>query len=190
MKLRVAIAVVVLSLGTLAAQTFRGGIQGTVTDSTGAAVAGAEVTATNTGTTLSRTSTSNDQGDYFFNELPLGDYTVTASKSGFKTQAVKGVSVEVSASQHVDVKLTPGEIKETVEVTAQVPLVDTTSNVMGGTISGKMASDLPISGRDFIKLMVFVPGATADASGVSDSPGTFGQFSINGNRGRANNYLL
>ncbi len=190
MKLRVALAVVVLSLGTLSAQSFRGGIQGTVTDAAGAAVAGAEVTATNTGTTLARTTTSNDQGDYSFNELPLGNYTVTISKAGFKTQTMKGVNVEVSASQHVDVKLTPGEIKETVEVTAAVPLVDTTSNVLGGTISGKTASDLPISGRDFIKLMVFVPGATADASGVSDSPGTFGQFSINGNRGRANNYLL
>ena len=190
MRLRVALAVVLLSLGTLSAQSFRGGIQGTVTDATGAAVAGAEVTATNTGTALARTTTSNDQGDYFFNELPLGDYTVTVSKGGFKTQTMKGVTVEVSSSQHVDVKLTPGEIKEAVEVTAAVPLVDTTSNVLGGTISGKTASDLPISGRDFIKLLVFVPGATADASGVSDSPGAFGQFSINGSRGRSNNYLL
>jgi outer membrane receptor protein involved in Fe transport len=190
MRLRVAIAVILLSLGTLAAQTFRGGIQGTVTDATGATVSGAQVTATNTGTALARTTTSDDQGGYIFSELPLGDYTVTITKSGFKTQTVKGVTVEVAASQHVDVKLTPGEVKETMEVTAAVPLVDTTSNVMGGTISGKTASNLPISGRDFIKLMVFVPGATADASGVSDSPGTFGQFSINGNRGRANNYLL
>ena len=190
MKLRLGIAVMLLCMGTLTAQTFRGGILGTVTDASGAAVAGAQVTATNTGTALTRTATTNDQGDYFLTELPLGDYSVTLSKAGFKTQTMKGVNVAVGASQRVDAQLTPGEVKETLEVTAEVPLVDTTSNVLGGTISGKTAVALPTSGRDYIKLLGLIPGVNADPSAVTDFPGSFGLFSINGNRGRSNNYLL
>jgi hypothetical protein len=68
--------------------------------------------------------------------------------------------------------------------------VDTTRNVQGGTIEGATASEIPVNGRDFTKLLTMVPGATADASGIYDSPGSFGLFSINGNRGRSNNYLL
>ena len=68
--------------------------------------------------------------------------------------------------------------------------VETTTNTLGGTITTKAAADLPINGRDFTKFLVMVPGATGDPSGATDSPGSFGLFSANGNRGRANNYLL
>ena len=68
--------------------------------------------------------------------------------------------------------------------------VETTTNTLGGTITTKAAEDLPINGRDFTKFLVTVPGATGDPSGATDSPGSFGLFSANGNRGRANNYLL
>ncbi len=68
--------------------------------------------------------------------------------------------------------------------------VETTTNTLGGTITTKAAADLPINGRDFTKFLVTVPGATGDPSGATDSPGSFGLFSANGNRGRANNYLL
>ena len=107
----------------LQAQTFRGGIDGTVTDSTGAAVAGAKVTVSNPATGLTRPATTGDQGYYFFNELPLGDYSVTASKAGFRTQTATGVTVTVAAPVHVDLKLTPGQVTEKVEVTAEIPLV-------------------------------------------------------------------
>lgn len=62
--------------------------------------------------------------------------------------------------------------------------------MQGGTVSGEDAAAIPLNGRDFVKLLTLVPGSTADPSGINDSPGSFGLFSINGNRGRANNYLL
>ena len=78
---------------TLLSQTFRGGIQGTVTDSTGAAVAGADITVKSADTGLVRTGKTNDEGDFLFTELPLGAYSVTATKSGFGTKVTNGITV-------------------------------------------------------------------------------------------------
>jgi outer membrane receptor protein involved in Fe transport len=186
----VLVVVILSSAALLSAQTFRGGIQGTVIDSTGATVPGAQMTVTNAGMGLSRTAQTNNLGNYSFSELPLGDYTVTATKPGFRTQTATGVQVTVAASQRVDLRLTAGQVTEKVEVTAEVPLVQNTSTSLGQTIEARQVSQLPINGRDYIKILELAPGANSDASGVSDSAGAFGQFSIDGNRGRSNNYLL
>jgi len=175
---------------TLLAQTFRGGIQGTVTDSSGASVIGANVTVKSADTGLTRTATTNDQGDYLFTELPLGTYSVSASKSGFGTKVTNGINVAVSVNTRADVQLVPGEVKQEVVVTAEAPIIDTTGNTMGGTIQANQLANLPINGGDFAKLLTLVPGSASDPNGDSDSPGSFGTFSINGNRGRSNNYLL
>jgi outer membrane receptor protein involved in Fe transport len=175
---------------TLFAQTFRGGIQGTVTDSSGAAVIGAEVTVKSADTGLTRTVTTNTEGDYLFTELPLGSYSVSASKSGFGTKVTNGITVAVSVNTRADVQLIPGEVKQEVVVTAEAPIIDTTGNTMGGTIQASQLANLPINGGDFAKLLTLVPGSASDPNGDSDSPGSFGTFSINGNRGRSNNYLL
>src|SRR5579864_2205434 len=172
------------------AQTFRGGIQGTVTDSTGAAVAGADITVKSADTGLVRTGKTNDEGDFLFTELPLGSYSVSVSKSGFGTKVTTGITVAVSVDTRADVQLVPGEVKQEVVVTAEAPIIDTTGNTMGGTIQANQLANLPINGGDFAKLLTLVPGSASDPNGDSDSPGAFGTFSINGNRGRANNYLL
>ncbi len=172
------------------AQTFRGGIQGTVTDTGGAAITGADVTVKSADTGLVRTAKTDDTGNFVFSELPLGTYSVSAAKSGFGTKVVNGVTVTVSASARADIQLNPGEVKSEVTVTAAAPIVDTTGNTQGGTIEAEQMVNLPINGGDFAKLLTLVPGAGADPNGDSDSPGSFGTFSINGNRGRANNYLL
>ncbi|HKV94377.1 MAG TPA: carboxypeptidase regulatory-like domain-containing protein [Candidatus Angelobacter sp.] len=173
------------------AQTFRGGIQGTVTDSSGAAIAGAEVTVKSAETGLVRTVTTNDQGDYLVTELPLGTYSVSATKQGFRAKLVNGVTVAVAANTRADVQLAPGEVKEEVVVIAEpAPFIDTTGNTLGGTLQKEQLANLPVNGGDFAKLLTLVPGAGSDPNGDSDSPGSFGTFSINGNRGRANNYLL
>lgn len=172
------------------AQTFRGGVEGTIADSTGAAIPQAQVTAKNIGTGLTRSIQTDPEGYYFITELPLGDYEVTASKTGFRTATVRVVRVGVSARERVNVTLQPGDVKEAIEVTGEVPLVETTTNNMGGTIEGQQAAELPVNGRDFTKLLIMVPGATGDNSGGADSPGSFGLFSANGSRGRSNNYLL
>lgn len=190
MRLRMTLAFVVFAAAALVAQSFRGGIVGTVTDSSGASVASAQVTVTSQDTGLTRVVQTDSDGNYHFSELPLGNYTVTAVITGFNTETQKGIAVAVSTDSRVDFKMSPGEVKQVVEVSGEVPLVDTTSDMSGGTIEGSVAQDLPVNGRDFTKLLTLVPGGTADPSSVSESPGSFGLFSINGNRGRSDNYLL
>src|SRR5579859_7829484 len=178
------------SIAGLTAQTFRGSIQGTVADSSKAAVPGAQVTVMSPETGLKRTTITNDAGEYVVTELPLGAFDITVKKEGFRTQVLKGVRVEVAASQRVDVALEPGSVSESVDVTAQAPLVESAENNMGGTLEATQFSELPVNGRDFTKLLVMVPGSGGDPSGAADSAGSFGLFSINGNRGRSNNYLI
>jgi Carboxypeptidase regulatory-like domain/TonB-dependent Receptor Plug Domain len=191
MKVRLGLTVLVVLFSSIVfAQTFRGGIQGTVTDSSGAAIAQAQVKIVNAGTGLERTVVTDESGNYTATELPLGAYTVSAAKQGFSTSTLRGVQVAVSVNTRVDVKLSPGQVEQNVEVTAEVPIVDTTSNTLGGTIDAQEAAELPVNGRDFTKMLTLVAGANADPSSVNDAPGSFGIFTINGNRGRSNNYLL
>ena len=171
------------------AQTFRGTILGTVTDQNGAVVAGAKVTIKNTSTGLERSTTTDDEGNYTVPELPIGPYEVRVDQSGFVSSVVSNVAVEVASERRVDVKLNVAGTETVVTVATNVQ-VETTTNTLGGTITTRAAEDLPINGRDFTKFLTMVPGATGDPSGATDSPGSFGLFSANGNRGRANNYLL
>jgi len=172
------------------AQTFRGSIQGTITDSSGAAIPGAQVKVFSPSTGSSRTIEANDRGEYVASELPLGTYSVTVEKKGFRTTTLTEISVSVGSPTRADVKLSAGTVAEVIEVNASVPLVETTTNTMGGTIEAAEASELPINGHDYTKLLELVPGATSDPVGSTESAGSFGLFSLNGNRGRSNNYLL
>jgi len=190
MRARIVVAFVLLAVISLSAQTFRGAINGTVVDASGASVADAKVKATHVSTGLVREAVTGPDGNYTFSELPLGEYTITVTKQGFRTETATGIHVEVGTPAAVNVTLTPGRVEEKVEVQAEVPLVESTNDNLGGIIEGTQATELPINGRDFTKLLVLVPGATADPSLVEDSPGSFGSFSVNGGRGRSNNYLL
>jgi hypothetical protein len=173
------------------AQTFRGTILGTVTDSQGAVVTGAKVTARNVNTGLERSTTTTTDGSYAIPELPIGTYTVTVSQSGFQTSETSNVAVEVAGEKRVDVGLRAGQIATTVQVSGEtLPQVETTSNTLGGGFENKQIVDLPINGRDFTKMLIMVPGAAGEPNGGGDSPGSFGLFSANGSRGRANNFLL
>ena len=171
------------------AQTFRGTILGTISDPNGAVVAGATITVKNTSTGIERTTTTDSEGNYTVAELPVGPYEVRVEQPGFTTALVSRVTVEVASERRVDVTLRVAAPETTVLIATNVQ-VETTTNTLGGTITTKAAEDLPINGRDFTKFLVTVPGATGDPSGATDSPGSFGLFSANGNRGRSNNYLL
>jgi hypothetical protein len=174
----------------LAAQTFRGTILGTVTDPNGAVVPGAEVMAINVGTGIMRSTVADADGNYTITELPIGNYEIRAQKSGFQRTKVTGVIVEVAGDRRVDVTMAVSGPETEVITVAPVAQVETTNTTLGGTIQAKQVADLPVNGRDFTKFLTLVPGATADPSGATDSPGSFGLFSANGNRGRSNNYLL
>jgi hypothetical protein len=173
------------------AQTFRGTILGTVTDTSGAAVSGATVSVKNTGTGLLRTVTTDDYGNYSTPELPIGTYSVTVEKSGFKAGLVSGISVEVSTERRADMILQPGDVSQTIEVSGDtLTQVETTSNTLGGIIESTVVTNLPVNGRDYQKLIFLVPGVAGSPDQITDSPGSFGVFSVNGARGRANNFLL
>lgn len=172
------------------AQTFRGTILGTITDSSGAVVAEAPVTARNVATGVERTTVTDGAGSFAIPELPVGVYEVRIEKPGFQTARITDVKVEVASERRVDATLAPAGSTTAVDVRANAVQVESTSNTLGGTIPSRLVIDLPVNGRDFTKFLVLTPGATGDPSGATDSPGSFGLFSINGNRGRSNNYLL
>src|SRR5216117_3673434 len=136
MRVRMVLAFVVLAATSLIAQTFRGTILGTVTDPSGAVVAGAKVTAKNVNTGLERTTQTSADGSYSAPELPIGTYSVTVSQSGFQTSVTTGVIVDVAGERRVDVSLRPGQVAERVEVSGEtLPQVETTSTVLGGTLT-------------------------------------------------------
>jgi Carboxypeptidase regulatory-like domain/TonB-dependent Receptor Plug Domain len=176
---------------TASAQTFRGTILGTVTDTSDAAIAGATVTVKNTGTGLTRIVSTAEDGSYAVPELPIGTYSVTVTIMGFKSGVVSGLQVEVSSEVRADVKLQAGDIAQRIEVQGDtLPQVDTTENTLGGIIESRVVTNLPVNGRDYQKLIYLVPGVTGSPDQITDSPGSFGTFSVNGARGRSNNFLL
>src|SRR5712692_6731506 len=190
---RLALAIlVVLSIAVAAnGQTFRGTILGTVTDTTGAVIGGASVTARNVDTGLERTTQTSGDGSYSIPELPLGTYKVTVTKDGFQTSVTTDVKVDVAAESRVDAALKPGSVDITVMISAEtLPQIETTSDTLGGTLTSSEMANLPINGRDYTKLIFLTPGIAGSPDQITDSPGSFGVFSINGARGRANNFLL
>lgn len=185
------LSMAVIGVGSPArAQTFRGAILGTVLDQTQAPIPGAQVTAKNQGTGLTRSTVTDDSGNYYLPELPIGSYTLTVEKQGFGSVTQPDVRVEVAGERRVDVTLAPARLAERVEVKAQVPLVQSTTDVLGGTIEASQAVNLPVNGRDYIKLIFMNPGVSGSPDQATDSPGSFGLFTANGARGRSNNYLL
>ena len=191
MKLRLLVVFILLSTAMLVGQTFRGTILGTVTDPSGAVVAGATVKVRNVGTGLERTTATSGDGSYSVPELPIGTYSVTVTQAGFQTFVVTGVAVDVATERRVDAALKTGEVATRVEVSAEtLPLVETTSNDLGGVITAQTVENMPVNGRDYTKLIFLNPGVAGSPDQITDSPGSFGEFSMNGARGGSNNYLL
>src|ERR1700689_4945766 len=174
-----------LGATTSQAQTFRGTILGTVTDSSGAALVGATVTVHNVDTGVDRITNTTTDGGYLMPELPVGTYDVIFEMSGFQKAKVTAVTVSVAAERRVDIVLKPGEVNQQVIVTGEsVPVVDTASDTLGGTFESSAVEDLPINGRDYTKLLILVPGATGEPNGGGASPGSYGQLRVNAGRGR------
>ena len=180
-----------LAATVASAQTFRGSILGTVTDTSGAVLPGATVKVKNAGTGLERTTQTTAEGNYTISELPIGAYSVTVSQAGFQTSVTSNVAVDVSTERRVDISLKPGEVADTVEVTGEaIAQVDTTTDELGGTLTAETIANIPVNGRDYTKLIYLNPGVAGSPDQISDSPGSFGTFSMNGSRGRSNNFLL
>src|SRR5271163_115823 len=186
-----AILVMMLAAAPGWAQTFRGTIQGTVTDSSGAALVGATVTIHNVDTGIDRITQTNTDGSYLVPELQIGTYIVAVSMSGFQKAVTTGVVVDVATEKRVDAVLKPGQVNQQIVVAGEdLPQLDVTSNTLGGVLTQNTVKDLPVNGRDYTKLIFLNPGVAGSPDQITDSPGSFGEFSMNGARGRSNNYLL
>ena len=165
-------------------QTTTGRILGEVRDQTGAALAGATVTVTDVERATKRTAATDESGAYVIPNLTPSVYTVRAEAKGFKTVERPSVQVEVATDVTVDMSLPPGDVKETVIVTDEVPLVNTTSSTLGGTLSNKEINDLPLNGRNYENLLQLRPGV------VRYPGGGFSTTSANGLRAEDNAYLV
>ena len=191
MKVRIVLVFVLLAVVSLSAQTFRGTILGTVTDPSGAVLPGVKVTVKNVATGLERTTETSADGSYALPELPIGTYTVTITLTGFQTSVTTGVIVDVATERRVDAAMKTGQVSTRVEVSGDLlPQVETTSDDLGGVLTQETVKDLPVNGRDYTKLIFLNPGVAGSPDQISDSPGSYGEFTMNGARGRSNNYLL
>src|SRR5580704_17503648 len=172
-----------LLCGTLLAQT-SASISGTVTDPSGAAVADADVTATNLGTGALRSGTSSATGFYTIPSLAPGDYLVNVKKEGFRTTEFKRLSLSVAQALLLNVGLPLGTVQQSVEVSDEsVAPIDTETSQLSTLVSAKTITDLPLLTRNPYELVLLSPGATQPNNGNNG-------FSVNGSRDRNNNFLL
>jgi hypothetical protein len=180
--------------GSLEAQTQNAVISGTVTDATGAVLAGAAVQARNVGTGISQSAMSDEQGRFRLPDLQIGEYEVQASRSGFQTVVHKGITLNVGSQLVVDFTLPVGQAQQTVTVQGEVSVVDTQSTAVGALVESKQMRDLPLNGRNFTQLLTLAPGVTQIPLGAPGAGSTFygnGQkYSIAGSRPSGQAYLL
>lgn len=163
-------------------QTFRGGINGTVVDETGAVVAGARVEALDVATSVSHKTISSSAGEYSFQDLPLGTYKVTVAATGFKTETVSNVKVQAGVIYTLPIKVSVEATGETVEVSASALTLDTTSTTQVAEVGGQQLQDTPLNGRDFTQLIVLSPGFANSGAG--------GYGSLNGTRANQINWQI
>jgi hypothetical protein len=178
------------------AQAVSGTLLGSVRDAAGLVMPGVTVTVLNEATGLTRSLVSDASGEYTAPQLPTGSYTVTAELSGFKKISKSGLRVGVDQRVRVDLVLEIGAMSETVSVTAESPLVQTSSSELGTTVSEEQITALPLNGRNFVNLARTVPGVLRGIPGANiDGAGSLAwrasaSFSANGQRARDNNFML
>jgi hypothetical protein len=161
-------------------QTFRGSINGTVTDASGAVIPGARITATDVATEVVRNTVSSGAGEFSFNDLPQSTYTVKAEASGFQATEVTGVQVQAGKIYTLPVKLSVAQQATTVEVAADSLSLDTTTVTQTTVIDSQALQDVPLNGRDFTQLL----GSSVAFSGYNN------QGSVNGTRSNQINYTI
>src|SRR5271157_2526683 len=173
---------VVLIAALAGAQTFRGAINGTVTDPTGGVVPNAQVKAIDTATSVEHTTTTTSGGQFVFQDLPLGTYKVTVTASGFAVTTTDNVPVTAGQVYSLPVKLGMAKQSTTVEVSAAAIALDTTTPTQTFTIADQSVQDMPLNGRDFSQLIAASPGYGGYAVG--------GFGSLNGTRANQMNWQI
>jgi hypothetical protein len=182
----IVLPILVLSLSCLPAlaQSTAGRVLGTVTDQSGAAVSAATVVIADVERGTSRTLTTDDAGAYVAVDLPPGTYRIHVEAKGFKSVERPNVVIEVATDVRADFALPPGNVSEVVTVTEEVPLLNTTSSTLGGTLSNEEINDLPLNGRNYENLLQLRPGV------IRYPGGGFSTTSANGLRAEDNAYYI
>src|SRR5271170_6510992 len=184
----IAFVFLAVSANRLQAQTQTGTITGTAADSSGAALVGAAVTVTNEGTNVSQSTITDSQGRYSVPDLPVGNYTVQATLSGFQTVVHKGITLAVGATPVVDFALPVGRVSETVNVEGQVTQVETQTATVSSLVTESQMHDLPLNGRNFEQLLTLAPGvqqvpqSPAGGGGSATFYGEAQNYSVSGSR--------
>lgn len=150
------------------AQTATGTINGIVYDPSKAIISGAKVTATNKATGVERSATSNSTGAYVFSAMRPGDYEIKVAMSGFKTQVIP-FTLQVGETLTADINMEVGQANETVVITGESAVINTTDHKIDGVVSRQQIENLPLNGRNFLQLAMLEPGVTVSAT---DAPGT------------------
>lgn len=176
-----------------------GSFSGTVTDNSGAVVAGAKVTVIAQATNASRESKTDDTGHYLVPLLGVGDFAIKVEATGFKASEAKNVRLQIDEHRELDFKLVPASVSTNVEVNATEVAVETTTPTLGQVITAEEVAELPLNGRNFVQLATLTPGTTAETSPVSFFNGaasseasTRGSFSLSvgGSRAQSTDWLL
>ncbi|MGB2602279.1 MAG: carboxypeptidase regulatory-like domain-containing protein [Candidatus Sulfotelmatobacter sp.] len=181
-------ALFVLALSLMSARTMAqstaGRVLGTITDQSGASVAGAAVVVTDTQRGTSRSLTSDASGNYAAPDLTPGIYKIRVEARGFKSEERPSITVEVATDVRADFALQPGNVSEVVTVSGDVPLLNTTSATLGGTLSNQEINDLPLNGRNYENLLQLRPGV------IRYPGGGFSTTSADGLRAEDNAYFV
>jgi Carboxypeptidase regulatory-like domain len=184
-------ALLVMCTPAVKGQSTGGRIRGTVTDPSGGAVVGAKVVLVNVATNVTREAATGETGEYLFLEVPVGTYEIDLQQPGFKKFARKDVTVHLNEVLSVDLPLQVGGSEQTVEVTGETPIIDTTSTQLGAVVNSRDATQLPLNQRDVYQLLQLQPGVQSqlgnDLFYGSDKAGV---VTVNGGRGRSNNYSV
>jgi hypothetical protein len=168
------------------AQTSRGTVTGTVKDPNGAVIPGATVSLTNVATNVSRETMTTDEGIYRFDAVDLGTYNLSFTAAGFGKIDRTDLNVLANQTAVVDVDLRVGGVEASISVVEQPgAILQVEESVRGGNISELQISELPFSGRNPVALALTLPGVSSNRGGFGDNT-----FSVNGARGRSNNFLL
>ena len=182
--LLLSIALVFTTALSLYGQSTYGTVDGTVMDPSGAAVAGAEVTLTNTGTQEKHTQATSGTGAYQFVNVIPGNYRLDITKPGFKHFARTSVVVQVQQETHIDANLTVGQVSESVEVTAETPLLQAETSSLGQVVEERKADELPLNGRNIFNLITVSPAAVSQGgsggSPVGQNPFSWGNYQVGG----------
>src|ERR1700674_6043693 len=180
----------------LHAQASGATISGTLTDASGAVIAGAEISVRNTGTGITRNTTADSAGFYTVPNLNPGPYEVKVTARGFTTAVQSNVTLAVGAQQQLNIPMKVGETSQTVQVTEAVPQIDLTSSTLTGQVESQTVLELPLNGRDWTSLATFTPGVNLIetqmdyATSARGNRGFGAELTISGQRTTNNNYRL